>query len=319
MRDTLDSVAVLFTHLPVSWEALGASFEGRVECADFTLWIPLASTNEFGSLSGGLKPPFESDLWVSMPDHDPWGEVLFEATPSGGQPKSALVSQVALRVCPQPEAGNGPVLASNVGPQINEWFGRAVVWMELWSSTNLTTEEGVESTTMWSIQFKDPADSFVSTWFPQERLHYFPPEDAISKVVLESAFSKATGMVHPPDAWALFLSASKSEDPRLAAIEVGTAVEVALSRAVHDRLAMLTEGARNQVIIDAGGVVGLVRILEKLDGRAHKSLVNRTMDQLASPRNQAVHAAKAPSKEVLHKAFQTAIELLTKYDPLPAP
>lgn len=62
----------------------------------------------------------------------------------------------------------------------------------------------------------------------------------------------------------LFLSASKSEDPRLAVIEVGTAVEVALSRAVHDHLATLAEGARNQVITDAGGVVGLVRILEKL-------------------------------------------------------
>ena len=108
-------------------------------------------------------------------------------------------------------------------------------------------------------------------------------------------------MVHPPDAWALFLSASKSEDPRLAVIEVGTAVEVALSRAVHDRLATLAEGARNQVIIDAGGVVGLVRILEKLDGRVQKSLVKRTMDQLASPRNQAVHAARAPSNEVLHR------------------
>ncbi|MFC9420045.1 hypothetical protein, partial [Bacillus mobilis] len=249
----------------------------------------------------------------------PWGEVQFDAAPSEGQPKGALVSQVALKVCPEPEAGKGLVLARNVAPQINEWFGRAVVWMELWTSTNLTSEEGVEPTTMWSIQFHDPLDSSVATWFPQERLNYFPPEVAISKVILESAFSRATGAVHPSDAWVLFLSASKSEDPRLAVIEVGTAVEVALSRAIHDRLAMLAEGARNQVIIDAGGVVGLVRILEKLDGDVPKSLVKRTMDQLASPRNQAVHAAKEPSKDVLQKAFQTAVELLTKYDPLPAP
>ena len=91
MTGPLDSVAVLFTQLPVSWEGLGASFEGRVECADFTLSIPLPYTNEFGRLSGGLKPPFESDLWVSMPDHDPWGKVQFEAAPSGGQPRAALI------------------------------------------------------------------------------------------------------------------------------------------------------------------------------------------------------------------------------------
>lgn len=64
---------------------------------------------------------------------------------------SAPISQVAFRVSPQREAGTGLALARSVAPQINEWFGRGVVWMELWSSNNLTSEEGVEPTTMWLV------------------------------------------------------------------------------------------------------------------------------------------------------------------------
>ncbi|MDI2036849.1 hypothetical protein PJL15_03987 [Paenarthrobacter nitroguajacolicus] len=288
--------------------------------ADFTVWLPRVRRDESGRISGNLVEPFRSDLWPTIPGAEPWGEIWFGETNHGpGDPQAAGVSQVAFKVRPKPGAGEQVVLSHNVGTQINEWFSRAVVWMELWSGNNLNVEDGVEPTTMWSVQFKEPGSPNTYTWFPSERIYDFSTDRALTKLILESAFRKATEAVQPADAWMLYLSASKSEDPRLSVIELGTAVEVALSRSIHDRLNGLSEAARNQIIVNAGGVVGLVRILEKLDESPQKSFAKRTMDQLAYPRNLAVHAAGQPALETVRNAFHTGRELLSRYAPLAGP
>lgn len=68
----------------------------------------------------------------------------------------------------------------------------------------------------------------------------------------------------------------------------------------------------------ANGLVGLLRLLESIDGLSKpESLVARVADQLAKPRNDAVHRGSLPTDP--ERAYAAARAILDRYSPLAQP
>jgi hypothetical protein len=104
-------------------------------------------------------------------------------------------------------------------------------------------------------------------------------------------------------------------------IEVATATEVALTSKLHDRLQAVPSEARDVIVKQANGLVGALTLLEKIDGISRSdSQLERVKDQLAKPRNDAVHRGlKPPDATTLQRAVTTARAVLDRYSPLPQP
>lgn len=92
--------------------------------------------------------------------------------------------------------------------------------------------------------------------------------------------------------------------------------EVALAPCLHKRLSGLSNEARERIIVNANGLVGLLRLVEDVDC-AHESSWKRVADRLANPRNQAVHAGEAPTD--VTSALDESTSILQRYARLPLP
>lgn len=143
---------------------------------------------------------------------------------------------------------------------------------------------------------------------------------AVNKLALQSAFAKATKVEHPPAEWLIHLRAQRLNDHRLAVIEAATAAEVAISRALKERLSDLPEAASAQIVKSANGLVGMFHLLELIDGVAEADTKwARIAGRLANPRNHAAHRGAAPLPDVADKAIEESRSILNKYSPLPQP
>jgi hypothetical protein len=141
---------------------------------------------------------------------------------------------------------------------------------------------------------------------------------AISGDDLQVAFDRAGNGEMPPPAWELYLRSGRRSDLRLRIIDVATAVEVALSRALDRRLVGQPKAARNEITVLANGVVGLIRLLESIDGTEH-SQRRLVADRIAGPRNLAAHQGVTPTPDEVNEAWRTARILLDVYSPMPTP
>lgn len=209
-----------------------------------------------------------------------------------------------------------PDFAMTFGREFNEWYGTAISWVELWNDLNLTNLQESYQGPIGTIGAPD-ASGWASGWGPVERIYVTSATRAISAKTLTLAFEKATAREHPPTEWLLYLQGAKTFDDRLAIIEASTAAEVALTGAIHQRLAPLTVDAREVIVMNANGLHGMVKLLQKLDAKKDNKALDKVGKQLANPRNNAVHAGRQPTKNEVHQAFVIARELLETYSPLP--
>jgi hypothetical protein len=141
---------------------------------------------------------------------------------------------------------------------------------------------------------------------------------AISGDALQVAFDRAAGGEMPPLEWQLYLRSGRRSDLRLQIIDIATAVEVALSRALDRRLAGQPKAARDRITTMANGVVGLIDLLESIDGTEH-SHRNRVVHRIAGPRNLAAHEGVSPTPDEVNEAWRAAGILLDVYSPMPTP
>lgn len=87
-----------------------------------------------------------------------------------------------------------------------------------------------------------------------------------------------------PDGQEQFLRANREPDYRVAVIEAATAAEVALAGALDVRLSDVAAATRELILKNANGLVGLLKLLESIDGVTQSErLSKRVADQLNPP------------------------------------
>jgi len=116
--------------------------------------------------------------------------------------------------------------------------------------------------------------------------------------------------------WRLINSARVLRDNRRAVIDAATAAEVALAHALWTRLGEMPDDAIEATIRSADGLVGLLKLVEQIDGVA-KRRWPQARDRIAKPRNSCVHRGIEPTREEVHRAIEEARALLETYSPLP--
>lgn len=317
MVNTWTSVVTLPTKLPLLPEALGTDFRGQVDSARFKLLIPLPGSGQLlpaEPLLAPLKSPF-----VQAHGGGPrsWGHTESSIPALSGEAVIGRVAKVVLKVDAETSTLDKlPDFAVTFGHEFDEWYGTAVSWVELWNNLNLTNLQESYPGTTGTIGAPD-GSGWASGWSPVGRIYVTSANRAISAGTLTLAFEKANASEQPPTEWLLYLQGAKTFDDRLAIIEAATAAEVALTGAIHQRLVPLTVEAREEMVLNANGLYGMVKMLQKLDAKKDNKALEKVGKKLANPRNNAVHAGRRPTKDEVHEAFVVTLELLEKYSPLP--
>ena len=312
------SVVTLPIQLPMLLSALGMKFEGRVDSGRFKLLLPLAGYGPFQAAQPLLAPLESPFVRAHGGNLGTWGHIDNVLPSPSSEPAIGRILKVVLEIDAE---SNAPKKVSDFamtfGKEFNEWFDTAVSWIELWNHLNLTNLRESYPGTTGTVGAQDGSGA-ASGWSPVDRIYVTTAAHAINGETLTYAFEKATAVEHPPTEWLLYLQGAKTSDDRLAIIEAATAAEVALTGAIHRRLLLLSVEAREEVVLNANGLYGMVKLLQKLDAKRDTTTLDKVGKKLANPRNNAVHAGRQPMKDEVQDAFVIARELLENYSPLPA-
>jgi hypothetical protein len=78
----------------------------------------------------------------------------------------------------------------------------------------------------------------------------------------------------------------------------------------------MPEDALEATIRSVNGLVGLLKLVEEIDGVAKPRWL-QARDRIAKPRNSCVHRGIEPTREEVQRAIKEAQTLLETYSPLP--
>jgi rhodanese-related sulfurtransferase len=312
-------------------DALGQGFTGQADEIDFSLITPRLPDGyrSLGDLEGFvlLAPDIDDDMladWdASAHGWRAWGRSLSGGAQSKGAGAFAsdvhrAVLEVSLNLSDNP---NYLDVVTPFGRPFAQWWSRLSSWIELWTDQVLK-DEGAPDTyphvIVWALGRDD--------WAPLETGRELSPALsqapssalAVSARHLQAACDHAS-IDHTPDLeWILYLRSGRRSDTRLSIVDVATAVELSLSKAISERLADLSGRARDKIIKNANGIVGLMELLRSFEATAPVS-VAAVKSGIAAHRNDAVHRGKSPTADELAAARMLAKNILDQYSPIDRP
>lgn len=311
----LEGVIKLPHSVLVDESVLGQQFCFNLKGGEVELWFP--------ALSPGAAESDWHVLGSPLPDAprlsgitDGWGCAGFGKHPDHPRPLASWVNNVAFRASVPADASRKPWdYACDFGEQFDAWLGAAEQWIDLWAPHALCRDHTVVASRgqFWDSSV-DPEQ--LTGWSSGSSVIFVRSASALNSSTLKSAIRHAAAGDELPTEWLFLLRARQAVDPRTAVIEAATAAEVALAQGLHQRLAELSDEARERIIVDANGLVGLLRLVEDIDS-APESSWKRVAHRLGNPRNRAVHAGAAPSDVM--SALQESTSILQRYAPLPRP
>jgi hypothetical protein len=302
-------------------EVAGRSWGVRVDGAEMDLFTPVESreslTHRQESLSTGPIPRFPAPPLVDRLVT----EVRTHASLSFGVP-AGILAPAALRLrCSEP--GISAALGERDGRQrfstiMGDWLAIVRDWLAAWSGNVRETVEhegtpailaategdqtyfgGAGGTTIVLVQNQRP--SSLSEWDAALRAASSGVDLPLEHQLIAEAVVQAHRRQH-----------------RHSVISAASATEVALARSAKAQLARLgwPEQDIEELLKGTNGILDLYRLLA---ARRHLPVsIRRVRDQLADPRNRAVHGGESPERQTVERAIRTARELLSA-SPLPTP
>jgi hypothetical protein len=209
-------------------------------------------------------------------------------------------------------------------PSFARWMGRVSTLLELWAGQGVQRFLGYQSEGSVVKLF----DHNTDTGYAAEAAEIASPTVGRRvglRYISLADWRSASRLVSDGDplnvVWQIFSRAQKlvRTEPRFAVIEACTAVEVAVGRLVSDSLFGYPTKAREQILTNSGGLVGLVKLHDKLYPREGSNKRPDYSNALAKLRNEVAHAGKSPTAEEVAAALDAARFLLDEVCPLPLP
>jgi hypothetical protein len=311
-------------HLPFavlfSEDALGGSLSGATDRALITLHLPRlpADADEAGFF---LEPP-RNESWPCSTNVGAggWGHLGFDGRMDSRRISLASwVNAVAIEIETDDEEDREPWQAAALfGPKFNAWYGNWVEWIGIWSGLHSAVDSGLAIETRGQVEVERSGSDELTGWSPGTTVHVFLPEHSATRAIAEAAARRASTSEPPPLEWRLWNRARVLQDNRQALIDAATASEVALAGALRKRLNSIPEDALEAIANSANGLVGLLKLVEVIDGlSAKESRSGRVVGKLAKPRNSCVHRGIEPTREEVQRAIKEAQTLLETYSPRP--
>lgn len=237
-------------------------------------------------------------------------------------PGLLVVTRVRLRwTDPEMEASFGDMRALQMFPTaLGTWLSTVRDWLSAWSGNPRERPEQTGDPVMRVALANEPDRPAIGAG---GRVPVIVQEQRAATVAeVRAAFAAASNARELPLQHRLQAEAKVHfyrREYRHAVIAACSAAEVALSDAFRELLrdAGRAEGEVRDISRGVSGVVELYRLNAGRAGGLSVS-ISRVMDQLANPRNLAVHAGEAMDNDTAKNAILTAASLL-QVTPLPTP
>ena len=207
---------------------------------------------------------------------------------------------------------------------VEQWFSIMSEWVEVWTGQRISAgpDPRAHSTRVdaWEVGRSELEMYGTGVVMPGVRLQF--SDVAASEQVLRSACLKAARNEPLPMAHRMLRRAREAleyDDRRRAVIDGATAAEAALSLSITSQLQMLSSEAIDSILAMASGLVELMKLHECLTAEEWSVSRRRAMDQLARPRNEAVHAAVVPDRDSTDRALEVANRIVDECSPVPSP
>ena len=323
---TVDSIAWLETPLWVDRALAGVSYQITLESRRVRLTLPLENIDDVIHSSARPLPPTPRFPGKRRPAplRAPRGESgLALPVPDG----LLLVTAVRLRI---PADGDLAVESyttwpiRTVGAVFGAWLIRAEAWLDAWTGAirQPVTRIGTPRI-LAALPSGDGGLAGVGTGGPVPVVirgqRWATPEE------VTAGFAAASTRLDVPLAHAILRRAAVefyAGEYRLSVIDACSAAEIALGAAItaHLKSHGLDDADTEQLLRLGSGIAQAFPVYQQLV-MAGASAVSRgrVLDQLANPRNRAVHTGEHPDETVAKRAIETAGLLVQEAVPLPPP
>jgi hypothetical protein len=303
-------------------DCLGETIQGRIASTSFTLTFPTPS----GEGSPLKDPDFHEPYWLEQDDGTPrfWGLDFGETGCLVRGVAAVVETQEVPLDCPSDVAAG--YVRDDFGRAFSKWLDDVSTYLELWAGQAAVAAYASRVAGPQFHLFDHANDTGVSMQPDAAAIVAHGGHLGDFRPVRISDWRSAAGLVSagtPPDrAWSLFRRACRfaQDDPRAAAIDACAAAEIAVGKRVTDTLYGHPDEAKDLIIQNTGGLIGLVALADRLFGKPDK-LFRRPdySNQLAKVRNSAAHKGTIPSPDAVDDALRSAKWLLNHYLPLPEP
>ena len=310
------------SNMMVAEDALGHRFEVDLPGVKIAVTVPALP---------GADPPELFDLVHPDPDitrlvHDDgraWGYGAFGITPGAPRILASWVKTVALDATVRDADDLDANSASSLGKTFDDWWSRVIAWLELWTPQHLNPDANGPVRTrgrVYDMRLGNPPPNSTGWSTGGRIIMHRSVAAAVSHAMLTEALARAATDEVPPLQWQMLCRARRLVDRRQALLDAAAAAEIALAETIHQRLANASVAAKERIVRDAQGIVGLLGLVEDLDAVDQSdSRRSRVADRLAGPRNDAAHQGVVPTQETLQRALREVQDTLEAYTPAPQP
>ncbi|MFL0295155.1 hypothetical protein ACJH6J_29635 [Mycobacterium sp. SMC-18] len=320
----------------VQVECLDASFESSTACFpmtvklpgidtekhDYNLVAPFSALRARGDAADAAEAQYAGDSkWGCL--QNPYDD------PESAELRAIYTAAVVerLRFETEGKAGNDDELQDTVGHfgrDYAHWWPRFAEWIGVVSSQDLlrlgqkSRRAMLDVVSMWILEPADgDAPGFSTISFGDTRGYCGAP---LSRAQLERCFALAGASKRPPLAWRLICDAhslARHDEHRRATLDAATATELAVTELL-DQYAIAANSPTVTRQIEKtkmlGNLLGLVA--EKMPQTVSPSLSEQAKEQVAKPRNRAIHEGVPLSKKEAEAAVTTARQLVEAAYPL---
>jgi HEPN domain-containing protein len=238
-----------------------------------------------------------------------------------------VVTAVRMRIPAEGDLATGSYTTwpiTRVGALFGAWLVRAEAWLDIWTGTirQPVTRVGTPLVRA-ALPDDDGGLAGLGTGGPVPVVirgqRWATPEE------VTAGFAAASSELDIPLAYTILrrsLVELHAGEYRLCVIDACSAAEVALDAALTARLrAHGLTGADAERLLRLGpGIAEAFPVYQQLVAAGQSAVSrNRIIDQLANPRNRAVHAGEHPDETAARRALETAARLVGEAVPLPRP
>ena len=326
MPRTVDSIAWLDTPLWVDRALAGVSYWIKLGPSRVRLTLPLENVDDtIHSITRRTPPaPRFPGTRRPAPLRAPRSETGFALPVPDGM---LLVTAVRLRIPAEGDLAIGSYTTwpiTSVGAVFGAWLVRAEAWLDAWTGAIRQPVTRIGTPLIRAALPSDDGDlAGVATGGPVPIVvrgqRWATPEE------VTAGFAAASSKLDLPLAHTMLrrsLVEFYAGDYRLCVIDACSAAEIALNAAITARLRAhgLTEAEIEQLLRLGSGIAEAFPVYRQLVAAGQSAVSrNRVIDQLANPRNRAVHAGEHPDEAVVQRVIETAGLLVQEAVPLPRP
>lgn len=308
-------------------DGLGAAYESAIGGFACEVLLPHFPSGEAKPGAALLSPPPVDEHRAQLLSQRRWGSVTHDTGQAAVE--AALVRfdmgvPAANLERPVTDAGVDlmvPPAASfhrDFRQGLSWWFDEFTAWLTAWSGQVMDPDLAPRSphAEVWELGSRGPSTQGSGTVLGG--VAFNRSDTAADYYVIERAFFRAGQGRSFPLAHRLLRNAHKS-DGRLALIDAATAAEVAVSETLKTLFTGTDPEGKEDAIGTASGLVDLIKIHNGLAKVPLQISWKRAANQLANPRNRAVHAGEAPDARTLEQALDVAKAIVEECSPLPGP